>query len=223
MGVTLAQLRSATNRYLKYSGEGNLANFTQADRDEIINDAIREYSLVRPCLTTQIVTGTTQDWYSLPSDYEDGFSSIVEIEYPVENSPKDVIDPKYWAIEQMSDGKYLRFDENNPGAGNIFWVKFTKRQVLTNGTSDIPDSDLNPIAYLATSLMCEALADFYGSRADANLTEVEIPGFTSRVGEFTEQARKWRKKYDALVKQSVTGTFGQIDFLQNAYFDRNEE
>jgi len=218
MGVTLTEIKALTNALVKFTNTTILSN---TDRELLINESVKKYSKRRPYIRTEIYTGTSTDYYSLPSNYEDGFSEIYEIEYPTAASPKEVIEPKYWAVEQMSDGKYLRFFSYNPGADQTFWVKYTSRYAFSGDTSSIPDCDKTALAYLCASLFCEAIADYYASRADPNLTAVEIPGFNSRVAEWQSQAKRWMTKYDSEVIDRVTGVEGQVDFVQDFYFDRN--
>jgi hypothetical protein len=225
MSVTLAEIRADANRYLKYT---DTTNFTQADRDEMINDAVRKYSQDRPLNIVAALTATSTAWYSLPSDWEEDFSALWEIEYPIEQSPKETIAPEYWDVEYMlisgSTAQRLRFDVNNPSSGDTFWIKYTKRHVFDgSGNSNIPTCHRNAVAYLSVSLMCQALADFFGGKADANLTNVEFIDQPSRVEEWEKLALNWLKKYKLEITQEVNGIHGQIDFSQNMYFDRNQE
>jgi hypothetical protein len=220
MGVSLTSLTSLVNALIKFTDTNILSN---TDRQLLIEESVKKYSKKRPLIRTEIYTGTTSNYYTLPSNFEDGFSEFYEIEYPVESDPKEIIQPKYWAVEQMGTGKQLRFYNNNPGSGNTFWAKYTSRHIFSSGTSDIPESDETALAYLCASLFCDTIADYYASRSDPNLPEVQIPGFDSRTAEWQSQAKRWMKKYDEEIIDTVSGVEGQIDFSQDMFFDRNPE
>jgi hypothetical protein len=224
MGVTLTQLQEDTNRYFKHS----TGNLSQVDRNAIIDDAIRKYSQERPLNAISAKTGASDAWYSLPSGWEEGFSVIKEIEYPVESTPKEIIKPEYFDVQHMlvsgSTVQRLRFDLGNPSLGETFWIKYTKRHVIDDsGDSDIPTAHRNAVAYLSVSLMCQAMADFFGGKSDTTLTSVDFVDQPSRVEEWEGLAKIWLKKYHDEITQEVTGIHGQIDFSQDMYHDRNME
>jgi len=221
MGVSLTDLTTLTNALVKFTDTTILSN---TDRQLLIEESVKKYSKRRPLIRTEVYTGTTSDFYTLPANYEDGFSEFYEIEYPVEASPKEIVEPKYWAVEQMGTGKKLRFHSCNPGSGNTFWAKYTGRHTFDgSGDSLIPICDKTALAYLCASLYCEAISDFYASRSDPNLSEVQIPGITSRTMEWQAQAKRWMHKYDEEIIDTVSGVEGQIDFSQDMYFDRNKD
>ena len=221
MGVSLTDLTALTNAIVKFTDTTILSVI---DRTLLIKESVKKYSKKRPLIQTEIYTGTESDFYTLPTNYEDGFSEFYEIEYPIEISPKSIIQPKYWAVEQMGAGKKLRFNLNNPGSGNTFWAKYTKRHIFSDsGSSDIPVSDETALSYLCASLFCDSIADFYASRSDPNLPNIQMPGFDSRTAEWQSQAKRWMKKYNEEIINNVSGVEGQIDFSQDMFFDRNSE
>lgn len=225
MATALSDILKRTNELLKFT---DTVNLTTADRRDLIVRAVREYSVRRPYWGITAQTAGSDNWYSLPSDYEDGFSFMHEIEYPVGNTPPDTIDDDNWFIDTMivssTAVKRLRFVSNSPTNGEIFWMKYTKRHTFdSSDNSTVPDCDELGIAYLCCSLFCAALADHYAGRSDGNLTEVEIPGMTTRKDEYQSMAQTWWTKYDKSLPQLEDGAEGYINFSQDMYFDRDEE
>ena len=222
MGLTVTQIYNRANELIKYT---EYTIFPQTDRENIISNAVvKEYSRRRPLQQLAVMTGASDNWYDLPSDFEDGFSVIQEIEYPVESSPKDIIAPKHYEINLMGDGKKLRFDYNNPALNQTFWMKYTIRHSFnSNGESEIIQADENGVVYLTVALWCKALADKFAEKADPNLSEIELVPYTGRVDEWNNNYEKWMKMYNEWMVDSITGVHGQIDFSQDMYFDRNDE
>lgn len=225
MATTLSDILKRTNDLLKYTDTTNL---TTADRRDIIVDAVKEYSIRRPYFGMYAETAGSNNWYTLPSDFEDGFSTMIEIEYPIQNNPKDTIKDEYYSITEMIISsvatKVLRFNFNAPTEGEVFWWKYTKRHVFdSSDNTTVPLADKLGLSYLCCSILCTALADHFTSRADANLSEVEMPGMTTRKDEYQSMAQTWWTKYDKTITQAETGVEGYVDFSQDMYFDRNEE
>ncbi len=225
MAVTLTTLLARTNELLKNT---DTVNLTTADRRDLIVRAVREYSIRRPYIGMYAETAGSDNWYTLPSSYEDGFSSIIEIEYPIENTPPDTIDSEDYKIDTMiissTTTRVLRFINNSPTSGEVFWWKYTIRHTFdSSDNSTVPDADELGVAYLCCSLFCNALANHYAGRADANLSEVEVPAMTTRKDEYQSMASTWWTKYDNTITQRETGVEGYINFSQDMYFERDEE
>lgn len=224
MGVSLDNLYAQANRLLLNNDAQALAILSEADRKLLIKDVIKVYSKKRPLIQLQAYTGTSDNWYALPTAWEDGFSSICEIEYPVENSPQDLIPEKDYYISLMSEGKKIRFNRNNPGSSNTFWVKFLIRYTFDSlGISDIPESDQTAIAYLVMAIWCDAFATHFASKSDPSLAEAEAISYTSRVEEYTTKAGNWNTKYKNELKDEFTGIYGKVGFLQDPYWDRDDD
>lgn len=221
MGAKLSDILSRVNELTKIP---TTSIMTTADRRDLIVRAVREYSLRRPYFGIYAQTAGSLDYYSLPSDFEDGFSSILEIEYPITSTPKEVIESDDYDIDIMSDGKKLRFSSNSPTSGEIFWIKYTKRHTFdSSDLSTVPLADELGVAYLACSIICNAIASYYSGRAEANLTSIEIPNMPSRSDDWQGRADTWYEKYDKIITESTTGLEGYVQFARDMYFERKED
>lgn len=221
MTVQLSEIKTQANALLR---EDDRLVLTDDNIDRHISSAVREYSKRRPYRIVYEETGVSNGQYALPSDFEEGFSRIEEIEYPINEAPKCVIDPKWYDIESVPSGRVIRFRYYNPTNGEMFWIKYTKRQWYdTDGGTTIPESDLDGIVNLSVSIMCEALANYYATKANVNLTEAEPFQYDTRVAEYNSRANKHREKYDMLIRPDVSGVTGHVDFSDQMFFDRNAE
>lgn len=224
MGVSLSEILADTNRWLLTNDAQSLAILSTSDREDIIRSAVRQYSRRRPYLILQAYTSVSDNWYDLPDSWEDGFSRIQEIEYPIENTPPNRIDEIDYFISLMSDGKKIRFIRNNPTTGNTFWVKYQIRHAFDSAeASDIPEDDRTVLSYLCISLFCDALATHFASKADPSLPEAQLLEYTSRVDEYSKKAREWMKRFKDEFQDEDTGTYGEIGFTQDNFWDRSND
>jgi hypothetical protein len=221
MSLSLDTIRSRCNSVLKFS---NLTQFSQSDRDVCIMNALSRYSRERPFTEVQSYTGTSGAFYDVPTYWEEGFSEIAEIEYPVLTTPKTVLDPRYYEVVKNPTGYKIRFDYENPGDGNVFYIRYSKRYTFnTNGEAAIPAHDEDAIVYLSVSMMCHTLANYFASKSNPSLPEAEVVGFTTRVDEYTKKADDFNAKYEKVLYRFQSGCWGSIDFLNNMHWDRNDD
>jgi len=216
MGVTLDNLLTLANNNL----QDNSTNLPTADRQELCRKALRIYSRRRPFLYLQAYIATTSSFYDLPTHWDDEFSNIEEIEYPIEQTPPSLIDGQYFNIELMSGGKQIRFHANRPSNNEIFWVRYTGLYFFnSDNESQAPEADDKGLAYLAAALMCQALAAFYSSRANPNYGNVDVMNYDDRAGSYSTRAKEFMKLYDKEIPET-TGVHGNVPFISNSYWDR---
>jgi hypothetical protein len=133
-----------------------------ADRDAFIAEAVDMHSKHRPQVKVVSVTGTGNYLYDLPADWEEGFSEIESVEYPVNGldiNPQvpNVLDQVRYMIYQGASKKQLRFLYDTPGATETFLLTYTLRHSVSIATGTIPDADFNAVCNLAGALCCYAL------------------------------------------------------------------
>lgn len=221
MAIALEAVRAQVKILLKYK---DLAVLPDTDQADIIEKALIRYSRVRPMLAVVEYTGNATGIYSFLSPWKNGFSQITEIEYPVGKTPKETIDSRDYTTDKTPSGHVLRFDQFNPGLGNIFWVKHTAPHSFTSDgvAEEVPDSDQAGIQYLAASLMATALSNHYATKANPSLPGTGLVTYNERVREYADKAREWMKLFEGEIKAEVTGIIGNLDFLQNTYFGRED-
>ena len=223
MGLLLEEIADRTNDVLLNESANDYSTLSQARRNRLIYNGIIAYSRMRPLVSVEVMTGTDDPWYELPSDYEVGFSAIQSIEYPVEKSPAQFIDDKWFRVETMPAGDRLRFSQNNPTTGQAFWVRFTRRHVVESTTeSDIPSASLDGLSYLCASYMASSLASFYSSKSNPSLPEVEIVGYQTRSAEYSKNAKSFLLLAEKILKPADQNcVWGDLDFVQDQWFDRD--
>ena len=152
--------------------------------------AIKKYSRYRPNNSVADITGTGTHDYSLPSGWNDEFSIIRSIEYPVGNVPADYLDADDYEIYQSPTAKKIRLQTITPSASQSFRVTFTVPRTDTT----IPDGDIDAVCNLAASLCLEELANAYVQLSDSTIAADSV-NYRSKSYEAAQRAKAMMKLY----------------------------
>jgi hypothetical protein len=160
------------------------------DYNQSITEALRRYSKHRPRVTAEDITGNGTHEYNLPTGWEEGFSVVKEIEYPVGDTPRTLIDDDDWEIYDTPTGKYLRLLSAAPETTETFRVRFT----LLHTETTVPDADIDAVACLAGALCCEMLANAYAQTGDPTIGADSV-NYRTKAQEFAARAKRLRELY----------------------------
>jgi hypothetical protein len=182
-----------------------------ADYETLIKEAVKEYSRRKALKKTALLTGDGNAYFSLPSDWEQEFSWIRNIEYPVGEFPPCFIQKKFYRVEEIDTGYVCRFYESGyPGNGNQFYFRYVIRHTVDASSSTIPVADKDSVCNLAASLCCQALAEKYGHAADSSL-DADVVNYRTRGDEFASRGKELLKIFDRNIKPETTGFIGEWD------------
>lgn len=163
---------------------------TPARIDEAINEAVTIYSRPRPRRKIQTITGTGVAYtFAHPSDWEDDFSRVEQIEYPTgEQAPEYIDANEYDGDRLQSDNtrKLQLFNEVIPNLDTAY-VTYTLRHVLTESgtpTDTIPAVDRDAVANLAAALCLRFLAAYYAQTSDSTIGAESI--------DYADKARQYQ-------------------------------
>lgn len=183
--------------------------FLQDDASEIGGDevdaaqrmALRRYSIDRPRVRSYDHTGdgTAAIALSGVTGWESGFSSLREIEYPVDEAPPTLYgrDDRAWVID-ADRGKVF-----TPGvtisAGETGRLWFTAQHTIedfpsSGGSTTVPNADFEAVAILAASYAAEMRAGVATGNTDSSLV-ADIVDRGSKGGEWASRARRLRELY----------------------------
>jgi len=222
MGLTLRAIADNCNTHILSKNARDLANFSQADRDAVIQDGIKKYGRVRPLIIVQAYTASDSNKYDLPTSWLDEFSTISLIENPADQSPPAIEREENYYISNTPTGKKIRFKYTKPAVGTIFWVSYTVMHTIdSTGETTVPSTDLDVVTYVSCMLLCQSFAGFYATKADNSLVNVEVVGYETRVSEYKGLAKTFNTLYESEVTDDDPGVIGNVNFLRNEYFDRD--
>jgi hypothetical protein len=180
---------------------------TSAYQDQLniaIDEALEEHASFRPRTVSTVYLNVDAYLLALPLDWENGFSQIIAVEHPI-NRPPDlpcILDKNDYWIYQENSTLYLALKSFNQGKDlRLIW---TKRHVLTNSESSIPEYEQVAFLHLAASYACHNLAQVYALTEDP-LIRTEVLNFRSRVDEYRRLEADYRASYFRLIGLSEDG------------------
>lgn len=167
---------------------GKLIN--PGDFDRNINAAISIYAKHRPKLKVMDVMGNGTNDYDLPTGWNDEFSIIEAIEYPIGDVPATMLDHDDYEIYQSPTAKKIRLKNATPSASESFRATFT---ILRTDTT-IPDSDVDALCNLASALCLEELANAYAQTSDSTIAADSV-NYRTKSYEFSQRAKRLMQIY----------------------------
>lgn len=195
-----------------------------ADRDSAIALAVSRYSKDRPRkLVEDITAASSGKWLDLPASWEDGFSVLQALEYPVGEAPPSFLSADSFSLYQAPAGEQILL-RNAVTAGDTVRATFTVQHVLGGATDTIPGVDSEAVASYAAAILCDQLASLYSGDSDSTI-QADSVDHQGKAREFAIRAKTLRKRYyDELgidPKRNVAaGVVVDLDFPNSLGQDR---
>jgi len=161
-----------------------------SDFERNVLEAIKRYSRHRPNTSVVDVTGNGTHDYSLPTGWIEGFSSLVSIEYPVDNVPADYLDQEDYEIYQTTTVKKVRLITYSPAATDSFRVTFT----IPRTDTTILDPDEDAVCNLAASLCLEELANVFIHSSDSSIAADSVD-YRDKAYKASQRAKRMLQLY----------------------------
>jgi hypothetical protein len=179
--------------------------------DNNIDSAVQEYQKRRPNIDAEEYSGDGSTYnLELPTDWEDGFSWILAIQYPVEDEgkPQFLKTNKYQLIYTPT-GRKIRI--YSPFAsGEIAWVIFVKKHTISDSDVTVPDSDFEAICAYASADCCSQIARYYAQTARATIG-ADVVDYWERATLYSEQSDRLMEKFERHIPKEFTGDVGSWD------------
>lgn len=201
---------------------------SDTDRAALINQAITQrYSFDAPREVVADVAGAGSSDLSLPADFEDGFSVIRQLEYPIGDVPPATIESDAWSFYRTPNALKIRLVDAAPAAIENLRVTFTARHKSDGST--VRDADFEAVCDYAAALCFEALAAAYVQVGDASIAADSV-NYRTKSQEYLSLAKGARKRYldhmgitdgssnDAVVRPAIAT--GELDQLGGGGVDR---
>lgn len=180
------------------------AMLTSGDRQACILEAVSRYSQDRPRVLAVEIPGDGGYDYDLPADWEEGFSSARQVEYPAGEQQPAILDDNDWMLYQAAAAKKLRFLAESPATGDTILFTYTVRHQVTAEASTIPAADQDAVVNLAGSRCCHALALRYAQTSEPTIT-ADAVNYGSKSGEYAKRGKELEALYKAHIAPAAEG------------------
>jgi hypothetical protein len=170
------------------------AKISLAEKDRAIAAAVYRYSEDKPVTKVQDVTPDSAQVLPLPAAWEDGFSTILGIEYPKGNVPPTLVAQDRYAIYDDGTAKKIQLLDAVAVAAANTRVSYTIKHVVSALADTIPVNHREPVCCLAAASLCDQLAAFYSGGTDSSIQADSVEQ-RSKSQEYSARARVLRKRY----------------------------
>ena len=199
---------------LAQDGAGHV---TEDDISAALALAVLRYSQDRPRrAVTDVTLAAAARLVDLPEDWEAGFSDLVQVEYPIGQTPLALLPRgEAWTLYETPDGPVLLGMSEWP-AGAVLRLTWTRAHVV-----DVVDTILaqhrEAVCCWAAALLCEQLASRYAANSEPTLQADRVDQ-TAPQKAYSQRAQALRQRYldeigvDAKRNQAagvVVGTTGR--------------
>lgn len=164
-----------------------------SDPDDLLSaatEALNRYSKFRPLQVVTDIPGSGGYDCDLPIDWVEGFSEILQVEYPVGRVPANIIDRSYYSVYAGPDGKKLRILIATPDADELVRQTYT----VLHTEDSVPAADLEAVANLAASICFRQLAAAFGQTSDPTI-QADVVNYRSKTDEFRRLADSLEERY----------------------------
>ena len=212
---TLAQMVQTVYRNLRDLGDGEATQLvTDTEYEGFVASAINRYSVDHPrtIVASVVASGTVRD--TLPTDWEDGFSVLGEVQYPADEVPPEVRDPRTYAVMRIPTGLRLTWLESTPTTSAAVWLAYTVRHTISTTASTFPDGHYWAVADLASAIAADSIAARYASTRD-NAFGGEAVSARTKAQEWHSIAKRFEAHYRDALAASTKGASGRVNWDQS--------
>ena len=183
---------------------------TTADFSSALTEAMNRYSNARPLSSVVDQHGSGVNDQPLPPAWIEGFSDIMSVEYPVDQVPASILDPRDYSLYARPAGKSLRLNIT-PLLTETIRVTFT----IMHTEASVPIVDMEAIANLAASLCLRQLAASFGQTGDSTILADSV-NYRSKADEFRRLADSFEGLYKSHLGIQNNDTVGAASCMAAA-------
>ncbi len=195
---TIADYRAA----IGYMVSGDHPFTGNNELDSAIAAAMTEHSKHKPLSVVEDLDGAGSFAFacSALALWDDDFSQIAQVEYPVndDDQDKNILDETDWTIYEKPSGQFLNLLSDEPAAGETVRVTYTARHTCTDAACTAPSAHEDAVQLLASGHFCRILAAHYAQNA---MPMIQADGVeTSNMRrEYEAQAKRYTAQYYELL------------------------
>lgn len=166
---------------------------SNTQRDTAIASAIARYSKDRPRQKVEDIVADGSNLLPLPAAWENDFSSLSGLEYPIGDVPPTTIGQQWQRLYEAPSGLKIMVISTVP-AGHSVRATFTISHAVSENSDTVPVGDREAVSCLAAASLCDQLAGLYSGDSDSTI-QADSVNHQSKAGEFASRARALRKRY----------------------------
>lgn len=152
--------------------------------------ALQTYSVFKPRILAAEMTGDGSKYdFDLPTDWVEGFSQIIDIEYPSGSQIPTYLKAYQYRIYQSATTKKLRLLTYIPGATEKLLVTYTLPHSVTSAVNTTEQQDFSAICDLAASVGCDYLAEKFAQTQSSTL-DADVVNYLSKVDYYRNLSRR---------------------------------
>jgi len=163
-----------------------------------ISQALKEHSQIHPRLVSEDESGTGSFDYAVTlfAEWSQGYSVIKKVEYPVDDSTpsNSPLQDDAWTIYAKPAGKFLRFLEDIPAAGQSFRVTYSALHAVTDAASTVDAFDDEAVQALAASYFCSMISTYFAQTQDSTI-QADSVDHKNKSRDYEARAKAYRKMY----------------------------
>ncbi len=166
--------------------------------DAAIAAAVIRYSDDKPDLRVEMLT-VSDGGLGLPTGWQDGFSRVVQIEYPIGHRPPTYLKPEDWFMYTDGDTQQLAIElvASPPEGANAKCI-YTVKRLLDANRDTIPSKHMEAVCCWAAALLCDQLSAIFSQNTDSTI-QADSVDQTSPARSYAQRANTLRNRYyDAL-------------------------
>ena len=141
------------------------------------------------------VDGTIQAW-EVPDEWEDNFSYIESVEYPVDEDPPEFLESEEFNIYYDAEEEAWKFRMFEDTPDDTVLVIYYVRHTLTDALNTIPDSHFYAVCNIAAEKLCRLLATQH-AQDSAPTISADSSNRSSISGNFLRMAESFKKEWRA--------------------------
>lgn len=136
------------------------------DFDRALRAAVVQYSQDSPMAEVTDVLADGTNALALPAEYDEGFSEVLTIEYPVGRFPPRFLTNEQWGVLSAPSGQSIGLLNSVP-VGATVRVSWSRLHVVDDTQDTIHATALDAVSDWAASLLCHDLATLYSGDSDS--------------------------------------------------------
>ena len=165
-----------------------------AERDRAITAAVERYSKDRPRQTAEDLTPTSANVLPLPSTWVTDFSTLLSLEYPIGNVPRDLIEQDRYEFYRNTTAVVIQLLDAVAVAASNTRATYTIKHSVTTTVDTIPVGDREAVAGYAAAALCDELAALYSGGTDSTIQADSVEQ-KSKAADYSARAGRLRKRY----------------------------